>query len=216
MISRAFVEAVVDETHVKVRIPRINKVEGAVGATPVNELGIGVVCSPPGYSPRLRRGDTVLVAYEDDDNGSPVVLGLLFNPNSQTVGDAKLDSVEINVSTKLPKNTTIGDVKEENIEYLIGLKDNAQKQFDELSVTVKNNVSSITETNETIEKINDTIDDIIKKVNTNTTNISSLNSTVSKINKTNELGALVLHSDAYGTSKPTGDGKEGQLYLYIE
>ena len=216
MISRAFVEAVVDETHVKVRIPRINKVEGAVGATPVSELGIGVVCSPPGYCPRLRRGDTVLVAYEDDDNGSPVVLGLLFNPNNQTVGDAKLNSVEINVSTKLPKNTTIGDVKEENIEYLIGLKDNAQKQFDELSVTVKDNVSSITETNETIEKINDTIDDIIKKVNTNTTNINSLNSTVSNINKTNELGALVLHTDAYGTSKPTGIGKEGQLYLYIE
>jgi len=216
MISRAFVEAVVDETHVKVRIPRINKVSGAVGATPTNELGIGVVCAPPGYSPRLRRGDTVLVAYEDDDNGSPVVLGLLFNPNSQTVGDAKLDSLEINVSTKLPKNTTIGEVKEENIEYLIGLKDNAQKQFDALNNDVNNTISSITETNETIEKINDTIDDIINKVNTNRTDITDLTSTVNNINKTNELGALVLHTDAYGTTIPTSSGKEGQLYLYIE
>lgn len=210
MISRAFVEAVVDETHVKVRIPRINKVEGAVGATPLSELGIGVVCAPPGYSPRLRRGDTVLVAYEDDDNGSPVVLGLLFNPLSDTTADINIDSAEFNVSVKLPKETSIGEVTKENLESLIGLRNNAQTQIDTLSSSVNDNKNSI-------YNINVQIDEIINKVNNNTSSIGNINNTLSKINTTQEYGALILRRDAYGPTKPIdGQGQEGQLYLYIE
>ena len=70
MIVRGFVEAIVDDTHVKVRVPKVNKMEGAVGATPTAELAIGVVCTPPGYSPRLRRGDAVIIGYENDDESS--------------------------------------------------------------------------------------------------------------------------------------------------
>lgn len=42
MIVRGFVEAIVDDTHVKVRVPKVNKMEGAVGATPTAELAIEI------------------------------------------------------------------------------------------------------------------------------------------------------------------------------
>lgn len=209
MISRAFVEGIVDNTHVKVRIPRINKVEGAVGATPYTELGMAVMCVPPGFSPRLKRGDIVLVAYEDDDDGSPVVLGLLFQPFSDTVCDAKIDSLEVNVSTKLPEDTSIGDVSEENIKTLIGVNDNIQTQIDTVDLKTENNSSLIAETGEKLDDLISSYNAYKNSLETNLTNISSRVSTL-------EEGTTKIRRSYYGTTKPYDPGVEGQLFIWIQ
>lgn len=209
MISRAYVEGIVDETHVKVRIPRVNKVDGAVGATPYAELAVGVMCSPPGYAPRLKRGDTVLVAYEDDDEGSPVVLGLLFNPKSTTTADINIDSATFNVNTELPEETSIGDVTKENIKNLIGLKNNAQKQLDDLNLKSDNNLTLINETTKSLEEFENIYNTYINKLENTLNNINTSISTLSE-------GVTKIRNGYYGTQKPTSAGEEGQIYIWIQ
>ena len=67
MVVRGLVEGISDNTHVKVRIPKINKSENAIGATPSSELATAIISTPPGYSPKIKRGDAVIVAFENDD-----------------------------------------------------------------------------------------------------------------------------------------------------
>ena len=207
MISRAFIESVVDETHVKVRIPRVNKIAGAVGSTPTAELAISIVCTLPGYSPRLRRGDAVIVAYEDDDEGSPVVIGTLFKKTSNSTADINIDSATFNISVELPENTSIGEVQKENIQNLVGLSDNAQLQFDNLFTTTDN--------------LNTQLHEASTKIQEAYSVVSETSAKFEKVNKTQEYGALVLSKDAYGTKtidelNAEVKGVEGQLYISVQ
>lgn len=209
MISRAFVESVLDETHIKVRIPRVNKVEGAVGATPSAELAIAVMCAPPGYTPRLRRGDSVIVAYEDDDEGSPVVLGLLFNSRSISTADISIDSATFSVSTELPEETSIGDVSKENIKNLVGLKDNAQKQIDDVNLKTDNNSVLLNETTESLDEFHEDYNKYITQLENILDNMNTSINTLAQ-------GTTKIHSGYYGTSKPSSPGVEGQLYIWVQ
>lgn len=186
MISRAFVEAIMDETHVSVRIPRLNKISGAVGSTPSSELASACICTLPGCKPRLRPGDIVLVGYEDDDDGSPIVLGLLFQPQMQSTSDVVLDSVKVKVNAELSENTQIGKLNKEVFNMLEGARDNIQIQLD------KQNVIQTTAQN--------LIDDLIEKVNH--MEAQGQAKTVAYYGKTNP--------------KDLSPGTEGQLYIYIE
>ena len=144
------------------------------------------MCTQPGCAPRLQRGDVVLVAYEDDDDGSPVVLGLLFQTKNTSVSDVNFGSASFNVDVSLPEDTSIGDVTKDNLINLQGLRDNAQKQFDEVRTSIND--------------IDKRIDMIIETVN------QTITEGVAK--KVSYYGST--------PPEKLSPGEEGQLYIYIE
>ena len=107
-MTRAIVEGMVDDFHYRVRIPVLNKIAAAIGATPVEELSIATIAVSPGVSPKFRNGDIVFVEFEEGDTSKPVIIGSLFNTlDSQVVSDAKFDSLSVNVNTTLNRETQI-------------------------------------------------------------------------------------------------------------
>ena len=64
-MTRAIVEGMVDDFHYRVRIPVLNKIAAAIGATPVEELSIATIAIPPGVSPKFRSGDMGFEAFAE-------------------------------------------------------------------------------------------------------------------------------------------------------
>lgn len=131
MVTKAIVEKVIDRYNARVRIPIINKAKGAVSATPTNELYIASISISPNCNPDLREGDVVFVAFEDGNNGKPVIMGQLFKegPND-TLSDIRSSTMKVVLSCDLPENTSIGDVSSFDIKNLTGTKGNLQGQID--------------------------------------------------------------------------------------
>lgn len=134
MIERGLVEQIVDDYHVKVRIPVFNKGANANGATPTSELQVCPIMCAPGVLPALKVGDMVIVGFEHDSLGSPVVLGLFFNSRSSTtVGNMESGTLNTRVAATLPSNTTIGEVTPQMIRNLVGVRTNVQLELDRLT-----------------------------------------------------------------------------------
>lgn len=79
MITKAFIEEIVDSTSVRVRIPVIHKSSESATCTPFNQLPIASLCVIPGVDYYYAVGDVVYVAYEDNQSSKIVVLGKLAN-----------------------------------------------------------------------------------------------------------------------------------------
>ena len=212
MVVRGLVEAISDNTHVKVRIPKINKSENAIGATPSSELATAVISTPPGYSPKIKRGDAVIVAFENDDESSPVILGLLFNPNNKTKADAVLDSLQVAVNAVLPIETTIGELSSDNIATLIGIRENIQIQLDRIVNNINDNTNKIYENSVNITSLQVGLQEAQSNIKTNATDIDTL-----------QEGTYKVSSIAYGTEPATEHVQklqvppvEGQIYLHIQ
>lgn len=212
MVVRGLVEAISDNTHVKVRIPKINKSENAIGATPSSELATAVISTPPGYSPKIKRGDAVIVAFENDDESSPVILGLLFNPNNKTKADAVLDSLQVAVNAVLPVETTIGELSSDNIATLIGIRENIQIQLDRIVNNINDNTNKIYENSVNITSLQVGLQEAQSNIKTNATDIDKL-----------QEGTYKVSSIAYGTEPATEHFQklqvppvEGQIYLHIQ
>lgn len=149
-----------------VRIPELNKIDGAVGATPSNELATSIICTLPGYIPNLRVGDIVIVGLENFNVANPIILGLLFNDNVQNrQPDIFAGSINVSVNATLPKDTTIGEVSAATIEYLIGLESNAQLQLNELKKQAEELQRQLNQVNETIENIQTELDKHATRLN---------------------------------------------------
>lgn len=76
MIQKAIIESIIDDYSVKIRIPKYDKMY-TDGLT-YNELSTGIICSIPGTNVKYSVNDVVLVGFENDELGKPVVLGLLY------------------------------------------------------------------------------------------------------------------------------------------
>lgn len=137
MLTRGIVESVIDSGHVKVRIPRLNKSSDAIGSTPSDELNTATVSAMPGLIPSLRHGDVVWIGFENDDLGSPVVIGILASAYKGTsFTDATLNTATVNVDVHLPLDTTIGNVTPSEISFLSGVTSNLQSQLDTLQAKI--------------------------------------------------------------------------------
>lgn len=224
MLTRGLVETIIDDYHARVRIPRTNKLASSVGGTPSDELSIATICTIPGCSPKLRRNDVVFVDYQDDDSGTPVILGVLFNSNNTgTYSDIVADSLKVNVNTTLPQNTNIGKVTANSLKNLEGLTANVQLSIDQNNsehLNFQNNLNSLnlilSELQDTSE-LDNRLNLIESKNSLQDSNLNNLNNTVNNINsKLN--GPLILNRESYGTSPPSSinNPREGQIYLYIK
>ena len=210
-MTRAIVEGMVDDFHYRVRIPVLNKIAAAIGATPVEELSIATIAVAPGVSPKFRSGDIVFVEFEEGDTSKPVIVGSLFNTlDSKIVSDAKFDSLSVNVNTTLQRETQIGEVTADNIANIKGLNTNVQYEIDSNRVQHTEFVSQISDIQSDIGEINKEINDI------NSVNAEQ-DIKIKKVQKTLE-GPLILNNLSYGTADPKtiSEAKEGQVYLWIQ
>lgn len=217
-MTRAIVEGMVDDFHYRVRIPVLNKIAAAIGATPVEELSIATIAVAPGVSPKFRSGDIVFVEFEEGDTSKPVIVGSLFNTlDSQIVSDAKFDSLSVNVNTTLQRETQIGEVTADNIANIKGLNTNVQYEIDSNRVQHTEFVSQISDIQSDIGEINKEINDINSVNAEQDTKIKKVENRVTKIETTLE-GPLILNNLSYGTQDPKtiSGAKEGQVYLWIQ
>ena len=217
-MTRAIVEGMVDDFHYRVRIPVLNKIAAAIGATPVEELSIATIAVAPGVSPKFRSGDIVFVEFEEGDTSKPVIVGSLFNTlDSQIVSDAKFDSLLVNVNTTLQRETQIGEVTADNIANIKGLNTNVQCEIDSNRVQHTEFVSQISDIQSDIGEINKEINDINSVNAEQDIKIEKVENRVTKIETTLE-GPLILNNLSYGTQDPKtiSGAKEGQVYLWIQ
>ena len=217
-MTRAIVEGMVDDFHYRVRIPVLNKIAAAIGATPVEELSIATIAVAPGVSPKFRSGDIVFVEFEEGDTSKPVIVGSLFNTlDSQIVSDAKFDSLSVNVNTTLQRETQIGEVTADNIANIKGLNTNVQYEIDSNRVQHTEFVSQISDIQSDIGEINKEINDINSVNAEQDIKIKKVENRVTKIETTLE-GPLILNNLSYGTQDPKtiSGAKEGQVYLWIQ
>ena len=217
-MTRAIVEGMVDDFHYRVRIPVLNKIAAAIGATPVEELSIATIAVEPGVSPKFRSGDIVFVEFEEGDTSKPVIVGSLFNTlDSQIVSDAKFDSLSVNVNTTLQRETQIGEVTADNIANIKGLNTNVQYEIDSNRAQHTQFVSQISDIQSDIGEINKEINDINSINAEQDIKIEKVEKRVTKIETTLE-GPLILNNLSYGTQDPKtiSGAKEGQVYLWIQ
>lgn len=217
-MTRAIVEGMVDDFHYRVRIPVLNKIAAAIGATPVEELSIATIAVEPGVSPKFRSGDIVFVEFEEGDTSKPVIVGSLFNTlDSQIVSDAKFDSLSVNVNTTLQRETQIGEVTADNIANIKGLNTNVQYEIDSNRVQHTEFVSQISDIQSDIGEISKEINDINSVNAEQDIKIEKVEKRVTKIETTLE-GPLILNNLSYGTQDPKtiSGAKEGQVYLWIQ
>ena len=217
-MTRAIVEGMVDDFHYRVRIPVLNKIAAAIGATPVEELSIATIAVEPGVSPKFRSGDIVFVEFEEGDTSKPVIVGSLFNTlDSQFVSDANFDSLSVNVNTTLQRETQIGEVTADNIANIKGLNTNVQYEIDSNRAQHTQFVSQISDIQSDIGEINKEINDINSVNAEQDTKIKKVENRVTKIETTLE-GPLILNNLSYGTQDPKtiSGAKEGQVYLWIQ
>lgn len=217
-MTRAIVEGMVDDFHYRVRIPVLNKIAAAIGATPVEELSIATIAVPPGVSPKFRNGDIVFVEFEEGDTSKPVIVGSLFNTlDSQIVSDAKFDSLSVNVNTTLKRETQIGEVTADNIANIKGLNTNVQYEIDSNKAQHIEFVSQISDIQSDIGDINKEINDINNINDKQDIKIEKVENRVTNIETTLE-GPLILNNLSYGTKDPKtiSGAKEGQVYLWIQ
>lgn len=217
-MTRAIVEGMVDDFHYRIRIPVLNKIAAAIGATPVEELSIATIAVEPGVSPKFRSGDIVFVEFEEGDTSKPVIVGSLFNTlDSKIVSDAKFDSLSVNVNTTLQRETQIGEVTADNIANIKGLNTNVQSEIDSNRVQHTEFVSQISDIQSDIGEINKEINDINSVNAEQDVKIKKVEKRVTTIEKTLE-GPLILNGLSYGTTDPKtiSGAKEGQVYLWIQ
>ena len=134
-MKKAIVESV-NGTKVRVRIPELHKINGAVGATPTSEIPFAAVCTQPGYTPNLQPGDVVLVDFEYNEYGTPIVVGILFTDRqTKPVSDLSLGSLKVRVNSELPEDTKIGKVTAKSIKNLENSSENIQLALDNIRKT---------------------------------------------------------------------------------
>lgn len=132
MITRGIIEKSVDQYHVKVRIPSIDRMNTSSVHTSTDNLTNAVLATLPGCEVQLQPGDVVIVAIDKTDDCA-TILGYLYREASVNKHCRhNMSSLSVDYSTVLSRDTTIGDVKSTEIAHLCGVKENIQKQLDDI------------------------------------------------------------------------------------
>lgn len=145
-MQKAIVESI-DGTKARVRMPELHKISGAVGATPSSEIPLAAICTVPGCRPNLRPGDVVLVDFENEDYGMPIIIGTLFTENGySSIADLELGSLRVKANVKLPEDTSIGNVTYKNIM-------NIENTYEDIQQAIDNIRKSIDKISERIDRL---------------------------------------------------------------
>lgn len=132
MIRRAIVEEIIDPYLMKVRIPEVDRTKSSSTYVDTEDLEEMTVCVQAGITTSLNVGDIVIVSYDKYAPDEAVILGCLFREGLESFTDAKLNELIVFGKAELTKNTTIGDIGYNELSSLSGVKDNVQKQLNDL------------------------------------------------------------------------------------
>ena len=135
MITKAKIESISDDSkYATIRIPMYNKASTAVGATQSNHLNSAPIVALPGITPKYQVGDTVYVAFEDDDISQPVILGNLVSAATTSTSNIKVHSIEATMDIHMPPKINLGNTeyKEIDINTLIRKLNEATKKIEKL------------------------------------------------------------------------------------
>lgn len=111
MITRAIVTDLdYDNCRIQVRIPILDGIESDQNETPNSELNWASVLCIPGLENQYKEGDVVIVGFEDNDLGRPIILGYLMLKGTKLTSNLHGEFKELVVSESFeaPINTTIG------------------------------------------------------------------------------------------------------------
>ena len=137
MICRGIIEEIIDRHQVRVRIPIIHQIENTAQFTINNDLPAASICTSPSTHLNLSVGDVVIVGFENQDLGRPIILGYLYTGEfSTTAASQSFNSIQVLNDAKLPASTTIGSISSEELQRISGLKDNLQGQIELLNIRI--------------------------------------------------------------------------------
>lgn len=75
----------------------------------------------------------VLVGFEDNEPGKPIILGSLFRETGGlSIPDAELNGLVVNANAVLPGQTTIGEVTSTEISCLKGAQSNIWWEIEQI------------------------------------------------------------------------------------
>lgn len=113
MLVKGIIETIDNDGYsAKVRVPIYNKLQTDLDGTPTKDLDTAAIASLPGISPGYKIGDVVMVDYENDDVGAPIITGLLHCENqSGSTSDINCNTLNVNINYALPNtaNDTSGN-----------------------------------------------------------------------------------------------------------
>lgn len=118
MITRAYIVDITPNK-AKIRIPILDGFDpSASGYTPDENLSWASILAIPGIEVDFRKGDVVIVGFQDSDIGSPIILGHLKSSISKdaTKSIATLSDLNVLNTTSLSKNTTIGNLTYDQLQ----------------------------------------------------------------------------------------------------
>lgn len=166
MITKAVVESIIGNKAV-VRIPIIDKLAEAKGATKFKDLSTATICSLSNIGNPVSIGDVVYIGFEDHEAGRPIILGKLYT------GTLSSDNPDINArifnttsTTKLYEDTYIGNVKPNEIGMLTGLQANVQQQFNIVNDNIKEINSDISDLNNVTLAIQEALGNVSGEITT--------------------------------------------------
>ena len=144
MIYRAIIEEVVDKCTAKVRIPLIHRSSMSNQYTHEANLPEAKICTLANTEPNIRVGDVVVVAFENNDSTKPIIIGYLYTGNEYgTYTSPKVNSLKVNLDTKLSEDTTIGTITYNEILQLKNIKENIQESINQILNRLDNIESKI-------------------------------------------------------------------------
>lgn len=142
MITKGIIQEIIDPYNIKLRLPTLDGADYSSEGISDEYLSTAIVCLPPKIKYNFEVGDVVIVGFEDDDLGKPIIIGCLFKQDGNTSNiDIQAQSL-YSTNTTLGKNTYIGNVKPDEIKALEGITGNIQAQINyilELIQSLKNN-----------------------------------------------------------------------------
>lgn len=133
MITKAIVESIVDNYTVRVRIPRIHRMDTSSIRTSNEDLNEAIICTLSNCDPNLQQGDIVFVALDDQNEDEAIILGHLYRRNqTSTYCNLILNELEVKSRVSLPKESSIGEVSYSELMALKGVNSTLQIEIDDL------------------------------------------------------------------------------------
>ena len=119
MITRAIINKIDYESNrIRVRIPIQDGVQNSQGSTSDDYLSWASVLCIPGLTIDYEIGDIVIVGFEDDDIGKPIILGYLRLANGRSDEariSANLNNLIVNDKLSTSTNVKFGKLTYEQI-----------------------------------------------------------------------------------------------------
>ena len=81
-MKRAIIESIIDDYHVRIRIPQLHGIKGSENYVATERLPVATICIQPGSEAIYKVGDIVFVAFENDVFTTPIIMGILSRAQS--------------------------------------------------------------------------------------------------------------------------------------